>query len=132
VRWGRGLSVCGMPRRKHKGVESGRERKGGENPGPAVANNPASPRLMDLLKDRHVMALLLARFVTDPVWVFFLFWTPEYLKRDWGFNLKEIGLYAWIPFVFGGLGGVLGGMASDWLIRAGLSPAAARRRLLYS
>lgn len=98
---------------------------------PALAGHAAPARLKDLLRDRNVLAILLARFVTDPVWVFFLFWTPEYLKRDWGFSLKDIGLYAWIPFIFGGLGGVLGGMASDRLIRAGLSPAVARRRLLY-
>jgi len=117
-----------LPRQEINSVGSRSEWPRGERPGPAQT---ASPRLMDLLKDRNVLAILLARFVTDPVWVFFLFWTPEYLKRDWGFSLKEIGLYAWIPFVFGGLGGVLGGMASDRLIRAGLSPATARRRLLY-
>ncbi len=126
------LLVYRLPMREINGVGSRSESPRSERPSPALTNNPASPRLMDLLKDRHVLAILLARFVTDPVWVFFLFWTPEYLKRDWGFNLKDIGLYAWIPFVFGGLGGVLGGMASDRLIRAGLSPAAARRRLLYS
>ena len=63
------------------------------------------------------------------MWVFYLYWTPKYLTDVWGFNLKEIGLYAWIPFVFGGLGGVFGGAASDWLIRRGL--AQARKRLLY-
>jgi ACS family hexuronate transporter-like MFS transporter len=94
--------------------------------------DPAPPqRFTDLLKDRNVLGILLARFMTDPVWLFFLYWTPEYLKRQWGFSLKDIGLYGWIPFVFGGAGGVLGGMASDRLIRSGLSPAAARRRLLY-
>jgi ACS family hexuronate transporter-like MFS transporter len=92
---------------------------------------PASEPVSHLLKDRNVQAILLARFMSDPVWVFFLFWTPEYLKRDWSFSLTDIGLYAWIPFIFGGLGGVLGGMASDFLIRRGLGAAAARRRLLY-
>jgi len=94
--------------------------------------DPATPqRFTELLKDRNVLGILLARFMTDPVWLFFLYWTPEYLKREWGFSLKDTGLYGWIPFVFGGAGGVLGGMASDRLIRSGLSPAAARRRLLY-
>src|SRR6266545_4395541 len=62
----------------------------------------------------------------------FSFLDSRVLEKGLGLHLKDIGLYAWIPFVFGGLGGVLGGMASDRLIRAGLSPAAARRRLLYS
>lgn len=108
---------------------------GAEEPAPAVAATARAigpaPRLLDLAKDRRVFAILLARFLSDPVWVFFLFWTPEYLKRERGFNLAEIGLYGWIPFVFGGLGGILGGMASDWLIRRGVAPADARRRLLF-
>lgn len=87
--------------------------------------------LLDLVKNRNVRAIVLARLVSDPVWVFYLYWTPKYLTDVWGFNLKEIGLYAWIPFVFGGLGGVFGGAASDWLIRRGLTPAQARKRLLY-
>lgn len=87
--------------------------------------------LLDLVKDRNVRAIVLARLVSDPVWVFYLYWTPKYLTDVWGFDLKKIGLYAWIPFVFGGLGGVFGGAASDWLIRRGLAPARARKRLLY-
>jgi ACS family hexuronate transporter-like MFS transporter len=107
-----------------------------------VAALPSEPRvpletpgtresLLDLLKDRNVRAIVLARLVSDPVWVFYLYWTPKYLTDVWGFDLKKIGLYAWIPFVFGGLGGVFGGAASDWLIRRGLTPAQARKRLLY-
>jgi ACS family hexuronate transporter-like MFS transporter len=92
---------------------------------------PTGEPLSRLLKDKNVQAILLARFLSDPVWVFFLFWTADYLKRDWGFSLTDIGLYAWIPFIFGGLGGVLGGVASDFLIRRGLGAAAARRKLLY-
>jgi len=92
---------------------------------------PAPESLLTLLKNRDVRAIVLARLVSDPVWVFYLYWTPKYLAHAWGYNIKDIGLYAWIPFVFGGLGGVFGGMASDWLIRRGLTPAQARKRLLY-
>jgi ACS family hexuronate transporter-like MFS transporter len=77
------------------------------------------------------VALVLARLVSDPVWYFYLFWIPEYLKRERGFSLADIGLYAWIPFVAGALGGMVGGMASDKLIHAGLKPARARTRVLY-
>ncbi len=87
--------------------------------------------LLTLLKNRNVRAIVLARLVSDPVWVFYLYWTPKYLAHSWGYDLKDIGLYAWIPFVFGGLGGISGGMASDWLIRRGLAPARARKWLLY-
>src|SRR5262249_54077560 len=125
------LLVYRLPDREINGIGARSQTPHGDelSQSPTEASGP--PRLTDLLLDRNLVAVLLARFVIDPVWVFFLFWTPEYLKRDWGFSLKDIGLYAWIPFVFGGLGGTLGGMASDRLIRAGFDPAAARRRLLY-
>jgi ACS family hexuronate transporter-like MFS transporter len=84
-----------------------------------------------LLKDGRVWAIILARLLTDPIWVFYLSWTPKYLAEVWRFDLVKMGLYGWIPFLFGGLGGVFGGVASDWMIRRGLEPAAARKRLLY-
>src|SRR5258708_7450320 len=86
----------------------------------------AGARWIELLGDRNVLALVLARFLADPVWYFFLFWTPEYLKRARGFSLADIGLYGWIPFVAAFAGGMFAGLASDWLIRRGWGAAAAR------
>jgi ACS family hexuronate transporter-like MFS transporter len=99
--------------------------------GVASASAPAPQRWVDLLKDRNVLALVLCRLVSDPVWYFYLFWIPEYLTRERGFSLAEIGLYAWIPFVAGAVGGMVGGRASDRLVHAGVSPARARTRVLY-
>jgi MFS transporter, ACS family, aldohexuronate transporter len=93
---------------------------------------PKSETLFGLLSDARVRAIVLARLVSDPVWVFYIYWTPKYLSDHWGYNLKDLGLYLWIPFVFGGAGGIFGGMASDWLIRRGLTPARARKRVLYA
>jgi len=84
-----------------------------------------------LLKNRNVLGLVLSRFVSDPVWYFYLFWIPEYLRRERGFSLADIGLYAWIPFVAGAIGGMTGGHASDMLIARGVSPARARALILY-
>jgi ACS family hexuronate transporter-like MFS transporter len=85
-----------------------------------------------LWRDRKVLALVLPRFVSDPVWYFYVFWIPEYLKRERGFSLTDIGLYGWIPFVAGALGGMVGGGASDMLIKRGTPPARARTRVLYT
>jgi ACS family hexuronate transporter-like MFS transporter len=86
---------------------------------------------LDLLKDNRVRAIITVRLLTDPVWVFYFAWTPKYLNKVWHFDLAHMGLFGWIPFLFGSLGGVFGGVASDWLIRRGLQPAQARKRLLY-
>ena len=97
----------------------------------SVPEVTAPKRWSSLLKDRNVLALVLARLVSDPVWYFYLFWTPEYLKRERGFSLTDIGLYAWIPFVAGALGGMAGGRVSDKLITAGVPNVRARTRVLY-
>lgn len=84
-----------------------------------------------LLKSRNVLALVISRFISDPVWYFYIFWIPEYLKRERGFSLTDIGLYAWIPFVAGAAGGMTAGWTSDVLIAHGFSPVRARTRILY-
>jgi ACS family hexuronate transporter-like MFS transporter len=84
-----------------------------------------------LLANRTICGLTLARLITDPVWYFYIFWTPDYLKQARGFSLSEIGVYAWIPFVAGALGGIAGGHGSDLLIRRGWSPLSARKLVLY-
>jgi ACS family hexuronate transporter-like MFS transporter len=99
--------------------------------GPAPAPLPKTDSFLNLLQSRKVWALILARLLTDPIWVFYLSWTPKYLAEVWKFDLVKMGLYGWIPFLFGGLGGVFGGMASDWMIRRGMDAAKARLRLLY-
>ncbi len=97
----------------------------------AAPNNSGRSRWVDLLKNRNVMGLVLARLVSDPVWWFLIAWTPKYLASQRHFSLDEIGRYAWIPFVAGSVGGMAGGRASDLLIRRGMKPASARRRVLY-
>jgi ACS family hexuronate transporter-like MFS transporter len=62
-----------------------------------------------------------AKLLTDSVWYFLLFWLPKYLGDARHFNIKEIGYYAWIPFVFAGLGSFVGGGLGTLLIRRGLS-----------
>jgi ACS family hexuronate transporter-like MFS transporter len=84
-----------------------------------------------LLKERNVLALVLCRLVTDPAWYFYVFWIPEYLKRERGFSIADIGMYAWIPFVAGAIGGMTGGRMSDVLIRRGVAPVKARSAILY-
>jgi MFS transporter, ACS family, hexuronate transporter len=97
----------------------------------ASDNSRARAPWFALLKDRNVLALVLSRLVSDPVWYFYVFWIPEYLKRERGFSLAEIGMYTWMPFVAGALGGMVGGRASDALIARGVSPVKARTRVLY-
>ena len=78
--------------------------------------SPAPTRWRDLLRRRKVWGLLFARMLADPVWWFYVFWLPEYLKRERGFSLQMIAYFAWIPFLTAGFGCMVGGTASDWLV----------------
>jgi len=84
----------------------------------------------DLFRNRNVVALLAARFLSDPVSYFCAFWIPEYLKHGRGFSMADIGRYGWIPYLAGAAGGMLGGRMSDQLIRWGMSPVKARIAVL--
>jgi ACS family hexuronate transporter-like MFS transporter len=79
------------------------------------------------LRDRAVWGLMVARSLADPVWWFYAFWLPSYLAHSRGFSLVQIGRTAWIPFVFAGMGGWLGGYTSDALVGRGLPPVTARK-----
>ncbi len=70
--------------------------------------------------------LLFARFLSDPVWWFYLFWLPKYLVEQRGFTMVEMGMLAWLPYLSADLGAVFGGWMSGRLVRAGRSPIASR------
>lgn len=70
-------------------------------------------------------SLLVARFFTDPVIYFIIFWLPEYLNKERHYDLSMIGKYAWVPFIFGDIGYLLGGwLSSHWIDRGWTLPRA--------
>ena len=89
------------------------------------ADAPAS--ISQLVRTRFVWAFTLSKVFMDPVWYFYIFWFPEYLKHARDFDMAAIGEYAWIPFAVAGAGNLLGGALSGFLLRRGLSVTAARK-----
>jgi ACS family hexuronate transporter-like MFS transporter len=76
------------------------------------------------------LGFMFARLFTDSLSYFFSFWLPEYLQSARGFSLAMIGIFGWIPFLASDVGGPGGGALSDWLVRRGWNPIAARKRML--
>jgi ACS family hexuronate transporter-like MFS transporter len=85
----------------------------------AAADAAPGAAWRELFRFRQVWGLILARMMADPVWWFYVFWLPEYLKRERDFSLAMIGFFAWIPFLTADAGNLVGGLASGWLIRRG-------------
>ena len=80
-----------------------------------------------LLGIRQVWGLVLAKFLSDAAWYFYLFWLPKYLYDVRGFDTKQVGAYAWIPYAASGFGSLLGGWFSSRLLRRGASVNRARK-----
>jgi len=85
------------------------------------------PGWMELLRYRQTWAVVMGRFITDPIWWLYIFWLPSYLQEARGFSLKEVGLSAWLPFLAGGIGALSGGYASGALISRGWTVDRARK-----
>ncbi len=94
------------------------------NPGEVESPPPA---VWALAKTRFVWQFTLSKVFADPVWYFYTFWFPQYLKVAHGFTMKEIGQTAWIPFFTAGIGNLAGGFLCSGLLRIGLPAQIARR-----
>lgn len=75
----------------------------------------------------QVWGLVFGKFLSDAAWYFYLFWLPKYLYDARGFDTKQVGYFAWIPYAASGLGSLLGGWFSSRLIQRGHSLNFARK-----
>jgi MFS transporter, ACS family, hexuronate transporter len=82
-----------------------------------------------LFRVRETWGLVTAKFLSDAAWFFYLFWLPKYLYDARGFDIKSVGLFAWMPNAAAGIGCLFGGSFSSYLVRrqfpVGLSRKAA-------
>jgi ACS family hexuronate transporter-like MFS transporter len=69
-----------------------------------------------VLPQRNFWALGIARFFSEPAWQFFSYWIPLYLATERDMNLKQIGYFAWLPFLAADLGSMFGGALSPFFI----------------
>ena len=84
----------------------------------------------DLLKYKETWAIVLARFLVDPVWWLYIVWLPKYLFDARGFDLKQIGMFAWFPYVAAGVGSLFGGWLAKYLIGRGWSVDKTRKVII--
>ncbi len=82
------------------------------------------------LRFRETWGFALAKFITDPVWWFYLYWLPPYLYDVRKFDLKQIGWALPAVYLMADVGSVAGGWISGALIRKGWTNARARKTAL--
>jgi ACS family hexuronate transporter-like MFS transporter len=85
------------------------------------------PSMLKVLGQRNFWGIALPRFLADPTWGTLALWVPLYLSTARGFDLKQIALFAWLPFVAADLGSMFGPVVVLWLQKRGVSLINARR-----
>lgn len=83
--------------------------------------------LKQILSFRESWAVIISRFFLEPIWWLFVGWMPLYLADVYGFNVKEIGFFAWVPYVGAAIGSLSGGYFSGKMISKGSSINKARK-----
>ena len=84
----------------------------------------------ELLKIRNTWGIITGRFFIDPVWWLFVTWLPTFLKEQFMFDIKQIGAFTWVPYLFAAIGSLVGGYHASVQIRKGVVAAKARKNAI--
>jgi ACS family hexuronate transporter-like MFS transporter len=87
----------------------------------SVAELTSDSSLRSLLRHREAWAVVGAKFLSDGAWYFYLFWLPKYLFDAFHLDIKTAGGIGWIPYAASGVGCLVGGGFSSWLLKRGVS-----------
>jgi len=83
--------------------------------------------ILSLIRRRDLWGIALPRLLADPVWGMLSFWMPLYLVRERGFDIMQIALFAWLPFLAADIGCLFGPALAAFLMKRGVSLIDARR-----
>jgi len=107
------------------------ERNGGlvdmDKPKAAGKSGPKWGYIKQLLSSRMMLGIYLGQYCINAITYFFLTWFPVYLVQERGMSILKAGFIASLPAICGFIGGVLGGIISDHLLRRGNSLTFARK-----
>src|SRR5690606_4845334 len=88
------------------------------------AEEPApekKPSWLDLLKYRQTWSFITAKFITDPVWWFFLIWLPDYFSSTRGLHIKESWVHLVTIYFIITILSIVGGWFTGYLNKSGWS-----------
>ncbi|HYF33185.1 MAG TPA: MFS transporter [Chitinophagaceae bacterium] len=83
-----------------------------------------------LLQFRNTWGVITSRFFIDPIWWMFVTWLPFFLKEQYAFDIKQVGAFGWVPFLFAAIGGLAGGFYSSQQIKNGVTAVKARKNAI--
>lgn len=86
--------------------------------------------MKQILSHKESWAVLASRFFLEPIWWLFVGWMPLYLAEVYGFDVKQIGFFAWVPYVGAAIGSIAGGAFAGSLMAKGKSVDHSRKRTI--
>jgi ACS family hexuronate transporter-like MFS transporter len=96
-----------------------------------IRSDPPEPTMpipwMKLFPHRQTWAFAIGKFMTDPIWWLYLFWIPDFLKRNHGLDLSSIGLPIVVIYLVADVGSIGGGWLSSSLLKRGWTANRARK-----
>lgn len=81
----------------------------------------------ELLRFNNTWSIISSRFFIDPVWWMFVTWLPTFFKEQFAFDIKQVGAFAWVPYLFAAIGGIAGGFYSSALVKKEKDASTARK-----
>lgn len=97
---------------------------------PSIRKNDRVLKWRELVKLKKSYSVIASRFFLDPIWWMFVSWLPIYLNEKFGFDVKQIGLFAWVPFVGAAIGSLGGGWIAGYLIHQGWTVDKTRKSII--
>lgn len=88
---------------------------------------PGTMSWLGLLRRRQTWYYAVGKGMTDPVWLFYLFWLPKFLDTRWGVKLSGLALPLIVIYLAADFGSVAGGWLSTALIKRGWSVNRSRK-----
>jgi ACS family hexuronate transporter-like MFS transporter len=88
-----------------------------------IQSDPPEPTVKipwrNLIPHRQTWAFAIGKFLTDPIWWVYLFWLPDFMKKQHGLDLKTFGIPIAVIYIIADVGSIGGGWLSGFFIRRG-------------
>jgi ACS family hexuronate transporter-like MFS transporter len=101
-----------------------------------IQSDPPEPATkipwLELIPHRQTWAFAAGKFLTDPIWWFYLFWSAKFLNHKFGVDLQHVGPPLIVIYLLADVGSVAGGWLSSTLLKRGWTPNAARKTALLA
>ncbi|MCJ1959265.1 MFS transporter [Novosphingobium mangrovi (ex Hu et al. 2023)] len=93
----------------------------------ANASEVRPARRMEVLRSRGFWGIAIPRFLAEPAWQTFSFFIPLYLVTVWKLDLRDVALWAWMPFLAADFGSLAAGILPNVLMRRGAAMVTSRK-----